>query len=541
MSSVTIYLLTRDVGSLRDALAAEASHYVIAEGQSHHGDLFVAPRLAKPPKWASKFEKYVEKDKLGKTQSTGALFLTKVDGRFFAVTFGLGRFLLKQEAVEERFGLLVTLNSLGSSSLRSVDKKTFDSGDRNSRVQTGQESPASEFGIDIERDLVRGVVGYPKDHEIYGKRLAGADALTVTKDVSIENIRSLLRKFLRLYESNAYKENFSWIDQIRMVKPGTLAYTELSEILTARLEEAWSNDGASDDCWLAIPEVIDWTNVSGFRFGRRASDGVFSDIHLRDFLQTIDDDEPITTELLRRRVVYAVNDDQFEIERWPIYRCLHCEISNGGQNYVMSGGNWFLINRDFRDEIDDYFKSISNFNGEFPVYSHKSEGDYNKDVADKSQGYWALMDAKQIKVGGVHDKVEFCDLYGKGREIVHVKHYGASGVLGHLFNQGVVSGELLKKEKKYSSLVDVKLPSSHKIFLSDSVPRDVSNYTVVFGIISKSPRKELHIPFFAKVALKNAHSILRGLGYHDVAIKKISCDPNFVKTMRIKGKMKKRP
>lgn len=539
MSSITIYLLGRDVKSYSDALAAEAAHYTISEGQSHHGDLFVAPRPAKPPKWASKFEKYVEKEKLGKTQSTGALFLTKVDGRFFAVTFGLGRFLLRQEFVEERFGLLVTLNSLGSNSLRSVDKKTFDSGDRNSRVQTGQESPASEFGIDIERDLVRGVVGYPKDHEVYGKRLAGSDALTVTKDFSIENIRSLLRKFLKLYESNSYKENFSWIDQIRMVKPGTQAYAELSEILTSRLEEAWRNDGASDYCWLAIPEVIDWSSVSGFRYGRRSADGVFSDIHLRDFLRTIADDEPITTDLLRRRVVYAVNDDQFEIEKWPIYKCLHCEISHGGNSYVMSGGNWFRINGNFSDEIEEYFRSISEFGKEFPIYHHDNEGEYNKDVVSNGRGYWALMDRKEIKVGGVYDKVEFCDLYGKNREIVHIKHYGASGVLGHLFNQGVISGELLKKEKKYSDLVNKKLPNDHKMDFVDSVPRDVSNYTVVFGIISKSPKKELHIPFFAKVALKNAHSILRGLGYHDVAIKKISCDPHFVKTMKIKGKMKK--
>ena len=540
MASITIHLLREEVKTSRDALTAEAARYPIGEGESHYGELFVAPRQAKYPKWASKFEKYVDKEKIGKTQSTGALFLTKVDGRIFAVTFGLGRFLLRQEAIEERFGLLVTLNSLGSNSLRSVDKKTFDSGDRNSRVQTGQESPASEFGIDIERDLVRGVVGYPMDHDTYGKRLAGADALTVSKDVSVENIRALLRKFYKLYVSEKYKDNFSWIDQIRMVKPSTELHGVLTEILMDKLEGAWANKGVSEDCWLAIPDVINWDQVVGFRYGRRERDSVFSDIHLRDFLDTVSDDESITTDLLRRRVVYAVNEDQFEIQRWPVYRCLHCEISHEGQSYVMSGGNWFRINVSFSEEVEAYYRSISDFNGEFLTYSHENERKYNEDAVRKGEGYWALMDRKDIKVGGVYDKVEFCDLYGKGREIVHVKHYGASNVLGHLFNQGVVSGELLKKEKKYSTLVDEKLPGSHKMKFTDSLPRDVSGYTIVFGIISKSPKKKLHIPFFAKVALKNAHERLMGLGYRDVAVKKISCDPLFVKKMRVMGKMKRK-
>lgn len=539
MASITIHLLREEIKTNRDALTTEAAHYVIAEGESHYGDLFVAPRQAKYPKWASKFENFVDKEKIGKTQSTGALFLTKVDGRIFAITFGLGRFLLRQDAIEERFGLLVTLNSLGSNSLRSVDKKTFDSGDRNSRVQTGQESPASEFGIDIERDLVRGVVGYPVDHDTYGKRLAGADALTVAKDVPVENIRGLLRKFYKLYVSEKYKENFSWIDQIRIVKQNTDLHGSLTEILMIKLEEAWANHGSSDDCWLAIPEVIDWDQVVGFRYGRRKRDAVFSDIHLRDFLDTVGDDESITIDLLRRRVVYAVNEDQFEIQRWPIYRCLHCEISHEGQSYVMSGGNWFRINLDFSEDVESYFRSISEFKGEFLTYAHKNERKYNEDVVRNGAGYWALMDGKNIKIGGVYDKVEFCDLYGKGREIVHVKHYGASNVLGHLFNQGVISGELLKKEKKYSPLVDAKLPDTHKMNFSNFIPRDVSGYTIVFGIISKSPKKKLHIPFFAKVALKNAHELLMGLGYRNVTVKKISCDPNFVKTMKIIGRMKK--
>jgi uncharacterized protein (TIGR04141 family) len=48
-----------------------------------------------------------------------------VDDRLFALTFGQGRFLLHPDAYEEWFGLVVTLNSIGSDALRSIDKRTF--------------------------------------------------------------------------------------------------------------------------------------------------------------------------------------------------------------------------------------------------------------------------------------------------------------------------------------------------------------------------------------------------------------------------------
>ena len=154
MPNLTIYLLRDGVKAPGDAVVQGAAHHAIVDGQKHLGDLYVAPRPPKSPKWAPLFSHYVALNQLGQVQSTGALFVTKVDGRLFALTFGQGRFILDQEAIEERFGLLVTLNSLEANALRSVDKKTFDTVDQNSRVQVGQTSAAPEFGIDIERDHV---------------------------------------------------------------------------------------------------------------------------------------------------------------------------------------------------------------------------------------------------------------------------------------------------------------------------------------------------------------------------------------------------
>lgn len=137
------------------------------------------------------------------------------------------------------------------------------------------------------------------------------------------------------------------------------------------------------------------------------------------------------------------------------------------------------------------------------------------------------MDKKLLPVGGVYDKVEFCDIYGNG-ELIHIKHYGSSSVLGHLFNQGLVSGELLKSHADYVDLANAELSAAHRLTtdpIGAKVPRNVSGYTIVFGIISQSEQPDIHLPFFAKVVLKSVYTRLSELGYGSIMLAKISCDP----------------
>jgi len=77
------------------------------------------------------------------------------------------------------------------------------------------------------------------------------------------------------------------------------------------------------------------------------------------------------------------------------------------------------------------------------------------------------------------------------------------------------------------------------------MPRDVSGYTIVFGIISQSEEPELHLPFFAKVVLKSIYTRLSELGYRRVMLAKISCDPmvkirRTLKATRLRTRRKKK-
>jgi len=532
MATFTIYLLRESIKSADEAVVAEVVRHVVAEGDSVYGTLFVKERPRRPPKWASLFEPFVESSKLGFVQSSAAVFIVPVKDRLFALTFGHGRFILKQDAFEERFGLLTTLNSVKPDALRSIDKRTFVD-DQNSRVQTSQAAAAMAFGVDIERDLIRGIVGYPESPEL-GRRLAGADALTVSMDANVADFKRMLRRYLKAFQSDTYKELFPWVDQVRQLNSKGPVVAALNDLLVEQLKLAWVSDGRVDGCWLAVPDIIDWANVHGFKFTKKVSEGTSSDLHLPGLVQAYPDQVP-TIEFLRASYAMSVDEEDRPIDQWPVYRCIHCEVEKDGKSFVLSAGHWFEVDKGFVESVDTYIANIPKYPRPLPIYNHADEGAYNEAVVAEGHGHWCLMDKKNIKVGGVYDKVEFCDIYGD-KEILHVKHYGSSNVLGHLFNQGLVSGELLKSHKDYVNLANVKLDVAHKLDQGEGVPRDVSGYTVVFGVISQSEKPELHLPFFAKVVLKGVCSKLKDWGYGAVMLAKIDCDRDHVVTKRVRAR-----
>ncbi len=129
------------------------------------------------------------------------------------------------------------------------------------------------------------------------------------------------------------------------------------------------------------------------------------------------------------------------------------------------------------------------------------------------------MDKKLITHGGGYSKIEFCDLYTKDKKIIHVKQYGGSAVLSHLFSQGIVSGELLLAGSEFRKKVNEKLLNSHKFSNPNNKPNP-SDFQIIFAIISSSS-KQLEIPFFSKVSLRNAKRRLETYGYK-VLLHKIS-------------------
>lgn len=142
------------------------------------------------------------------------------------------------------------------------------------------------------------------------------------------------------------------------------------------------------------------------------------------------------------------------------------------------------------------------------------------------------MDRNLTYHGG---SIEFCDLFSREKELIHVKQYGGSATLSHLFYQGVVSAEFFQMDSKYRKLIKQKLPAPFQKLVSEARPKP-QEYHVVYAVISASD-KEFTMPFFSRVGIRHAIRRLEGFGY-GVSLAKIGVTPTRKITKSIRPKVK---
>jgi uncharacterized protein (TIGR04141 family) len=508
---LTVYLLKPSFKEHADAIAdaGRLKPFTITSGAATIGRLYVKPPRGKPPRWAAFFADHVDANELGKVASTAAVMLVKTRERLLALVFGAGRFLLLPDCWEERFGLRVALNSIAPDKIRSMDKRTFDALSTHSRIQGSRDGAAPDFGIDIEKDLVRAVTGTPIDADTFGKRLSGMDALHCAVRVLAAEVKPLLRSFLEKDADDSYKKHFPWIDHVAEVTDKSL-----NARLDARLVE--NINGPRDRCWLCVPEIIDWGHTAGFRYASGPRDPEYQDLDFNGFLESVDG--VVDTELLRRRRAYQIDGEGMRRDDWQIYRCIYCESEFGGHTYLLSSGRWYRVDVEFVRAVNEYFDNLPRYETPLPPYNDACEAAYCARVAASCPDEYALMDQKLVRIGGAHGAVEFCDLFTMGKSLIHIKRYGASSVLSHLFSQGVVSGEAFRAEPSFRAGALEHLEERFRLFSPDHPPEH-REYEVVFAVIS-GKAEALKLPFFSRVNLRQACRRLEAFGYR-TAIAKI--------------------
>ena len=140
------------------------------------------------------------------------------------------------------------------------------------------------------------------------------------------------------------------------------------------------------------------------------------------------------------------------------------------------------------------------------------------------------MDRKLIPIGGAYGRIEFCDLFSVAKDMVHIKRYGASSVLSHLFSQAVVSGEAFRAEPRFRAGALEQLAEEYRLFACDQVPQP-SEFRVVFAVVSDKV-DALELPFFSRVNLRQACKRLQAFGYR-TALAKIKVSEVRAKTEEI--------
>jgi uncharacterized protein (TIGR04141 family) len=512
-------LLLKDRRPDREDILREVSsltaHGVVV-GLSDLGRFFSRPVAEREPSWMSLFRGHLVGGALDlKNASTAAVWLVSREDATFAVCFGYGRNLLKPGAWVEDFGLKVALNSIDPERIRSVDRARFDSIAQQSRIQASREAEIGAFGLDVEQDLLRGVTGRPID-ETLARSLSGTDALYVNVTSRLEGIPALLDRYLTQYRSHFYQERFGWVDHLGEVRDPTLR-ADLDDGLAQKI-----NHRDFDSLWLSVPTLLEWSGIKGFTYSTARSADEFEDLHIVDFLEQ-HPTRPVHVNMLKNKRVYQIDvATDLPVRNWSIYQCLYCEIEREHNTYLLTSGKWYRIDQDYLSRVNADVAAIPVSTLTLPVYRDSSEFEFSQRAVAGANGAWALMDQDLIRYPGLPDPIEFCDIYTDQSQIIHIKRYGGSSTLSHLFAQGLVSARLFHSDRDFRRAVNDRLPPTHRTFDPDShLPRD--QYEIVYVIISRSS-SELHLPIFSRINLRHASRGILPLGYR-LSILKVPSQP----------------
>lgn len=456
------------------------------------------------PRWASFFDGVVDAKELRSAYSSAVLLVQRQE-RVYALTFGYGYAMLAPGVVETRFGLHAVLNSIDPSSIRSIDHKTVEVVSRLTREQLSAGADLSDYGLDVERDLLRAVTGVPLD-EVLGLRMSGRDSLSVNVHTSLADVGQLLDRYEAVARDETYKDQFPFVDNISEVKDPAIV-DGLDHALLLEL-----NRGAPTAVYLTAPEIVDWTHVAGFSFRGAQSARLFDDLLLGGYFEDCREPGHIGLDDIRKRDrVRVVPPDDGKGPTWSLYRCLVAELEMNEATYILHEGQWFQVSNAFLAEVDGAVDALPECDVALPAFADDDESAYNRRVADGSAGQIFCLDQVWITPHGWRDRVEFCDLLERNWRMIHVKRYKSSKSLSHLFSQGGVSAQLLLSDVAFRQDLNAKVP--HAFRLAD--PRlgiNAGDFQVAFAVI-QPPGRAPSLPFFSRVNLRNTAALLGQFGF----------------------------
>lgn len=470
------------------------------------------------PGWAEFLELRDEERKDLENRLPYGVVFVFARGRWFAVTFGLAHVKLDPGKFEQGFGLRVVLNSVDPEKIRSTDLRTPDENTMSRRSQTSRDSRQEAFSIDIERDIVQGLAGTPKDLG-FASRVAGADALVMDKELDIRMLQATCDEAYRMSQGTAYKAEFGWIDHVRHVRsPDLISALETKAV--AELDHALKS-GDPGDLSLACPVVYDPQSLKLIRYRGFGSTGCHPDLEIQGYLKAMQDRGLTAYSSLQfhSHSVHEVDSDGRDDGRnWKISQCLVLDVSHDGKHYVLSAGRWYEIDTDLASSVQRFFGEMS----QFPMPAARggeNEVTYNKRLRQTHSDLLCL-DGRTVRPTGASSPIEFCDFLTRNRELIHVKDRTSSSRLSHLFNQGTVSGRVLIADPQARDALRQEIRHEQaargitgftRAIPTASAAFDPRKFTVVYAVLGT--RSTARLPFFSLVTLRQAVQDLRSRGY----------------------------
>ncbi|NOI69691.1 TIGR04141 family sporadically distributed protein [Vibrio owensii] len=469
--------------------------------------------------WAGLFADCDIESKKFTQKSVKGAFFVKVRNRYVIFTFGYGKSLIDTAAIERGFGLRVSMNLGDPEQLKSIDKSTLDRVSRNTRSQVSTNSGIQDFDFEFDHEILKSITAIVNRNDDELEMVSGNDSVSLYTEIEAEKFQELANRLVDAYFSVNYKLKYPWAEFI-----GIETDPKNINALEAELTFKFNNQ-LLEGFWLAPPKIIAYEDFSGFVYStksiRNGSPCKHPELNLKTFLAEapFKNTTSITISSLKKKEILIFNGNDQQIDSVGLFEALNGEIELNNTKYVLNDGRWYHVKASFAEEVETYFKKLPRWNGfEKKPYKDKRECCYLRRIADDEN--IAVLDQHWVRQKDIKQNYEFCDLLTQCDRIVHVKHYGGSSVLSHLFAQATNGLDMMLNCPEVLPQVQEYLEDSSLNFQFEPSKQRV--HKIVLAII-QSRGGDLHMPFFSKVNLRHHAREMQNKGF-TVELAKIPVD-----------------
>lgn len=472
-----------------------------------------------PAEWASLFSGYNIGEMHFRQKTVKGAFFVKVERRYVIFTFGHGRSLIDKSAIERGFGLRVSMNLGDPEQLKSIDKSTLDRVARNTRSQVARNSGIQDFDFAFDHEILKSITAIVNKSDEDLEMVSGNDSVSLYTEIEADKFKDIAERLVLAYFDDKYKDEYPWAEFI-----GLESDPEIIEKLESLLVQKFKENDIGG-FWLAPPKIIDYHDFSGFVYStksvRNEAPCKHPELKLDVFLAVapFKSKESISITTLKTKDIFLFNGDDRQIDSFGFFDSLNGELEFNGLKYVLNDGRWYHVKQSFAKEVESYFDSLPRWDGlEKKPYKDLRECCYLRRVADSEQ--IAVLDQHWVRQKDVKQNYEFCDLLTQCGRIIHVKHYGGSSVLSHLFAQAANGLNMMLNCPEVIPQVQEHLEDTYISF--DFSPQGKRLHKIVLAIIYPH-QGDIHIPFFSKVNLRHHAREMQNKGF-TVELAKIPVD-----------------
>lgn len=481
----------------------------------------------RPPDWADAVRRLTDVSPVVENKTSAGALLVPVDGRVFALTFGMGHLLLDQSRITPGFGFGFALRVLKPDAVRQVTHSMMDARGRTDRNSAAQDQHIRGFGIEEYGEVVSRLAGKLGETSLtFSKgrkqsvQIAGTDALKIHLGAEPNDLLADLAEINRISTTESPAPEFDAIARVRPLKATDERQSELERRLDALL-----GDPSLGSIAVTMPTTLldeedgatsFWVKVAS---RRRESVRELDLEHLLVKTRPLQEGERLPA--LTKGYIQMCRDAEGKDVASPkiaAHKWLAAEVSLGTSRFFFHEGRWYEVGDRHLESIQQQLGNLLQTPAGLSLIDWtadlKNEKEYNREAA--KHGY-VCLDRVPITTELHPHGFEACDLLGPGNELVHVKRAETTAPLNHLFAQGRISADALRLDSTARSKFIAKVRERNP---QHPVGNDFMPRKVIFGISLKSgkPLTVENLFTFAQVSLLQTAVALRNYSDVEVAV-----------------------